>query len=423
MGDTTNVGEIAVDIVARTDKFQTSMSGAGQMTDRFATQAASSIQRAEAAFTKLEVSGKGGKRIIEDLSTTMGAAGGPVGNLAGAMIRMGPALGVATGGMEIFSDVMKNQAELVANTIKNAERYAEIAERVGQATGKVAASGIMGASTNAEIKTITKSLVDLREQQEAATKYAGVYDAAWRVVSNNNPLKLIKNNPLQGYADEQLKAQQALNMEIDRTTDRLNEELKMSKAFAIADTAGAVYKEAEYQIKVTTKKDSLERLASEVAAAADYGVALKDGLSDLPEGGKAYNMVLDKWRENYLKILDLTDQIAEKTTKAAEASVKSIEAQHSAFEKGMHLVGEYAGKANKIYENSDRSGFHPVTAAAETVKTGFGLQLDTSNVSAAALRMADTKVQKVSDPALDGIQKTLDAIKTNTASTGMARAQ
>ena len=407
MGDVTSVGEIAVEIVARTEKMQNDMKAAGNAVDSYASKAAASL-------TKFELSGKSGKRVIEDIANSAGAAGGPVGSLAGSIIKMGPALGIAVAGMELYNNLMAASAEAAANAVKNNEAYAEIAERVGRDTGKIPALGPFGSKQETEIKNITKHLADLHEQQEKGVKYAGVYEAAWNVAKMSQAGMLvdkIAGNPLQGFIDDQINAQKALAEQVSKTTDRATEELKILNAFKTANAADFKFKEAEYELKITTKKDSVDRIKKEIQAIADYNKGLKESLSGLPEGGEQYNMVLDKIRESYVKILDAQESLADKTKKLAEDS-------HKAFMKGVDGIGKLAQKANEVYEKWQNPAYKApeIHKAADMVKTGFAAQLDTSRVSASAMRMADTKVQKVTDPALELSNKLLTTIAANTQS-------
>ena len=405
MADTTNVGEIAVEIVAKTEKFEAGMKSAGTTVNSFSEKASKYLGQAGDSLGKFELSGKGGKRVIEDMAVSAGIAGGPIGSLAGSIIKMGPALGLAVAGFELYNKVMAANAEAAENAVKNNEAYAEIAERVGRDTGKIATLGPFGSKQETEIKNITKHLADLHKQQEEGVKYAGVFRSALALAPGGLGWLAEKVLP-KDVLEPQIEAQKALAEQVSKTTDRATEELKILNAFKTASASDFKFKEAEYEIKITTKKDSIDRIKKEILAITDYNKGLKESLSGLPEGGESYNAVLDKIRENYVKILDAQESIAEKTKRLAEES-------HKAFMKGVDGIGKLAQKANEVYEKWKNPAYKaPEVQKIDMVKTGFAAQLDTSRVSAAAMRMADTKVQKVTDPALELTNQYLKTIST-----------
>jgi len=228
------------------------------------------------------------------LKKTFMSAGGAfgsstLGNVASNIIEMGPAIGIAVGGMQLLNGAVESGAKIAADL---AAQYVEL---------------------NAAFTTLGQLSGSIREKGPFESMAAGAEANASKMIRENQ--EKLGN---MGVVDRMFGFDEPVKAMIDAGRGAKNSAQIWAQTLRTVDEAVAAFKDASFEAAQFGEAGSLDRIKATAWVAIQHTDRLKAILDTLPEGGTAYNRVLDMWRENHLKTLDLEKQYADKVKEVAK---------------------------------------------------------------------------------------------------------
>jgi hypothetical protein len=363
-----NVGTISYAIVVNTSGLQAGMQGAQRSMARFSETAKADLNKFSVAMGGVVLKSEGIKKISSTVGQSLGATGSLAGNVAGAFLTMGPAIGTATAALMLWTAGQEKAAANAKKLAESNELFAKSLERFKVRTGMQKEAGDWTKGILAEIEQAKKEMKSMN------------------------------------FAD-QLKQQVIID-----------ESEMIARLLQPLNKAKEKFENAQFETKWSTQTGSMDRMNEEASNLNAYANRLGETMDTLKDKGADFASVEKEHRTVLLQILDIEDQIADRIAdqaKQAEAASKKRMAEENMVArwlveprwKGKWLFGD--DMWNKL-EKQDKE-------KPETARLGYGLQL--GNVSVEALQSAAQQVQKVSDPESAKQTAILQQINMNTKST------
>ncbi len=358
MADSTIVGEVAVEVLARTESLEKGMKQAGNSVAEFSRSATEGTKKFSASMEQLEVSHRGANMFIRQATASFGAEGSAIAEVSHLAIALGPALGVVAAAFYTINRALEEGKKSAESFNKILDGMEKAYISVGQAMGRIRIEGFLEKEASNRIELINKNMRELSATlaEERSRMYQD-YDAQKRIV------------------------------------DSLKEQSEL-------------YKEA-IQLKKEARDTDVQN-KQDIVDAANQKI-IDDAL-------KAQEKIEEGWRntiEHMTKAVRTPGEILRDTMLDAFDALN-----HGLSDESFNRIAE---KAKEAFAKTQQT-IEKMVKPAEMVKVGFGTQLDNTRVSADAMRMAGSLVQKVTDPALELTNKLLGVVVEKVGSASIARA-